>query len=178
MKLREPEQFLEKFEDMELPPEATEKDVDKFMEDNSELMDDLAGNPSLPEKFEDAVPEYTKKERYAPEDLAATFFKMQAPKLSRLLHEMSAKQLRRIIFNVVSFPLIDTKYAPKVQEEKDAVYLMTEMMFNKSIMQLTIEMQKAEAAMLKQETNPEENVSIAKPALEELIEKELTKEKV
>lgn len=144
----------EKFEDMELPPEAEE-----------------AKKEDLPVNFEDAVPQYTKKEQYAPEDLAATFFKMQAPKLSRLLHEMSAKQLRRIIFNVVSFPLIDTKYAPKVQEEKDAVYLMTEMVFNRTIMTLTAEMAKAEKAM----QNPQEDVTMGKPVLEELIEKELTK---
>ena len=84
---------------------------------------------------------------------------------------MSAKQLRRIIFNVVSFPLIDTKYAPKVQEEKDAVYLMTEMVFNRTIMTLTAEMAKAEKAM----QNPQEDVTMGKPVLEELIEKELTK---
>lgn len=165
------------------PVESDEDALINALEDTENLSDNNFGTETvkkeeLPALFEDAVPEYTKKEQHDPADLAATFFKMQAPRLDRLLDKMSAKQLRRLIFNAVSYPLVDRKYAPRVQEEKDAAYLVAEMVFNRAIMQLTVEMQKAQNEMDKQNnsTNTEDNVTMGKPSLNELIDKQLTNE--
>jgi hypothetical protein len=86
---------------------------------------------------------------YSEADIAASFFSMQAPRLDKLLNKMSAKQLRRLIFNASSYPLVDRKYNPKTQDERDAAYLIAEMVLNRSIMQLHFEMQRVEEDLQK-----------------------------
>lgn len=85
------------------------------------------------------------------EDIAAVFFKMQQPRLKILLSKMSSKQLRRVIFNAVSYPMVEKEYAPRTKEERDALYLVHEMTLNKTIMQLSFEMNKADNALKEQE---------------------------
>lgn len=86
-----------------------------------------------------------------PEDIAAAFFMKEKPRLKFLLKNLSAKQLRRVIMNVASFPLTDPGDLPKTKEEKDVAYIFSEMTLNKSVMILTKEMQKAEEALKKQQ---------------------------
>jgi hypothetical protein len=92
----------------------------------------------------------------APEDLAAAFFRLQGPRLKELLSKLNAKQLRRVVLNACSYPFTEKAYNPRTQTEKQTLYLIHEMVLNRSIMQLHFEMQKAEEAANKQETNPPE----------------------
>lgn len=89
-----------------------------------------------------------------PEDVAAAFFKKEKPVLKMLLSKMSAKEIRRTVMNAAAFPLIDKGDVPTTPEGKRAVLLIEEMLMNKSLMVLTQEFQKAEAAMNKQKEQP------------------------
>lgn len=164
------EQMVEEI--MQLSPEKNAELAEKNLADF---------RATLPENFEDAKPVVNEKPSYKPEDLAATFFAMQAPKLDNLLNNMSAKQMRRVLFNAVSYPLVDRKYHPRTQEEKDVAYLVGEMVLNRTIMQLSFEMAKADEDMKKQATNEEQDVnmnteSMVKPVMNELVEKQMEKD--
>jgi hypothetical protein len=88
-----------------------------------------------------------------PADMAAIFFKMHQPRLNMIINQLSAKQLRRVIFNATSYPFVSREYAPRDENEKAAAFLMSEMMLNKAIMQLQFEMEKAEKAFLEQQNS-------------------------
>ena len=83
----------------------------------------------------------------ASEDLAASFFRLEQPRLKILLSKLTSKQLRRVIFNASSYPFVDKAYNPRTDTERQAAYLVSEMVTNKMIMQLSFEMQQAEKAM-------------------------------
>lgn len=85
----------------------------------------------------------------SPADMAASFFTLNEKKLHSLIRNMSIRQLRRMIMAVASFPL-KGEYAPKTPEEKNAAYLFNEMCFNRSIMQLQLEMKRADEANKKE----------------------------
>lgn len=92
--------------------------------------------------------------RFDPADVTAAFFKKQKPVLKRLLSQMSAKQMRRFVMNVAAFPLVDKGDLPQTQQEKDAAYIFSEMSLNKSLMIMTEEFKRTEAAMNKQKEQP------------------------
>lgn len=94
----------------------------------------------------------TQQEVHQPEDIAAAFFKLNQAKLERQLSNLSSKQLRRVIFNACSYPFVDKEYKPRTEEEKQVAYVIHELMLNKTIMTLSFEMQEAEKALKKQET--------------------------
>ena len=81
-----------------------------------------------------------------PEDLAASFFSLEQPKLNKLLLELSQRQLRRLVFQLVSHPFTPTQYVATSEEERKAFYLGDQMIHNRMIMQLHFEMQKADEA--------------------------------
>lgn len=93
----------------------------------------------------------TESEGKQPEDVAAVFFRMQAPKFRELLTKMAPYQLRRAILNAVVYPLIDTQYDPETEEERQFAYLVHELMLNKTIMQLAYEQQKVEEGLQKEQ---------------------------
>jgi hypothetical protein len=94
---------------------------------------------------------------HKPEDIASAFFSMEKPNLKKLLKEMSSKQLRRVIMNVASFPMIEPGDKLQTEYEKRAAYLFNEMVTNKTIIQLSYEMQRAEEAAKQLEQGVEEN---------------------
>lgn len=127
------------------------------------------------------VPEGTGKiavstqEKPNPEDLAAVFFKGQKPKLQAILAGLSAKQLRRVVYNAVAYPLVEKFMLPRTKEERDALYLIHEMVLNKTVMQLHFEMQKAEEA---DKMGTQEEHSLVKESVLETVASKLeTKEK-
>lgn len=92
-----------------------------------------------------------RQEVHNPEDIAAAFFKKEKNSLINLLKTLSAKQMRRTLMHVVSYPMIGPGEIHLSDVEKRCAYLINEMMFNKNVMQLAYEMQKVEAAQNKQE---------------------------
>lgn len=107
-----------------------------------------------------------------PEDLAAVFFKGQKPKLQALLSKMSAKQLRRVLYNAVAYPLVEKFNLPRTQDERDALYLVHEMVLNKTVMQLHFEMTKAEDAV---KMGTQEEHSLVKESTVEAVANKLEK---
>lgn len=93
---------------------------------------------------EDSTTTVAVQDTHKPEDVAAAFFKLNSNKLELLLDKLSAKQLRRVIFNACAYPFVDVKYNPRTDEERQTAYVVHEMMLNKTIMQLSYEMQLAE----------------------------------
>lgn len=127
-----------------------EEEVVKLPDEISNLieaLDTLKDNGGLPlvEPTEVKV-----QEQHNPEDVAAAFFGMQKAKYQTLLAKMAPYQLRRAIMNAVSYPFVDKEYLPETDEEKQFAYLTGELMLNKTIMQLSFEMQQAEKASSQQ----------------------------
>jgi hypothetical protein len=91
-------------------------------------------------------PKVTVQEAHKPEDIAAAFFRLNKAKLERQLVNMSAKQMRRLLMNVCSYPFVDKAYMPKDDEERQIAHTVHEMLLNRTIMQLSFEMQAAEKA--------------------------------
>ncbi len=81
-----------------------------------------------------------------PEDLAAAFFSLEQPRFKKIVDGLSQRQLKRLLFQLVSHPFTPQQYAPSNQDEKDAFYLGDQMIHNRMIMQLHYEMQRAEQA--------------------------------
>lgn len=127
-------------------------EVEKLPEGNDVLLTDAPITP----------------EQHAPEDVAAQFFMMQKSRLFIMLDKLSAKQLRRLLFNVCSYPFVDKQYMPRTEEEKSTAFLVHELMLNKTIMQLSFEMQKAEEGLKKQE----EDVKLNSEVKDEEVNKE------
>lgn len=94
---------------------------------------------------------------HQPEDIAAAFFQRSKPVLKKLLGTMSAKQMRRFVMHVGSYPHHDKGDLPRTEEEKKAAYILNEMMFNKTIMQLAAEAQKVDEAQKQEELQKELN---------------------
>lgn len=105
----------------------------------------------------------TVQEAHKPEDIAATFFRMEKIKFQMLLSKMAPYQLRRAIMNAVSYPFTDEEYLPETQEERDFAYLAGELMLNKTIMQLAFEQQQVEKAQQEALQNVEEVATIQEP---------------
>lgn len=124
------EKLVEEIQQLEIALENTENAQD------TNFGNEMASSEELPNVTE----------ANNPEDVAAVFFSMNQKKLSMLLDKLSAKQLRRVIFNACSYPFVDKQYTPRTDEEKSAAYLVHEMVLNKTIMQLSFEMQKADEA--------------------------------
>lgn len=101
-----------------------------------------------PEALEAAmVAKEQTKELHNPADVAAAMFTKRLPILQKIVKQLSMKQLKRLIMNVSSYPLVDDKYKPQSQLEKDAAYHFSEMVNEKTIMQLYLEQEKALSAM-------------------------------
>lgn len=108
------------------------------------------------EQLEQQLAEAAKNpDLHSPADIAAAFFMMQGPKLARNLEKMSVKQLRRMIMYVASFPLNDKTFKPKTDKEASAAYTFNEMTFNRAIMQLQAEYDKASKTSQKEIDNTE-----------------------
>lgn len=82
----------------------------------------------------------------APEDVATAFFLLEAPRLNAAVDQMSKNQMIRFIKNLVAYPLVPAGQELKSELEKNAFYLATQMIQNKTILQLHSEMQKVERA--------------------------------
>lgn len=102
---------------------------------------------SLTEPTNETNPEISvAPETHRPEDIAAAFFKKEKPRLRGLLMNMSAKQIRRFVMHVAAFPMHDAGDNPKTDAERRAAYLFNEMVTNKTLMILSLEMQKVDEA--------------------------------
>lgn len=113
--------------------------------------------PQTPEEVEQALNKAKDQiNRHNPEDVAAAFFKMEQPKFKKLIESLSHRQLKRLVFQLVSGPLVQQQYVATSEEEKRAYYLGDQMIYNRMIMQLSMEMQKAEEAVQKEKQNLEE----------------------
>lgn len=100
-------------------------------------------------------------EKHAPEDIAAAFFGMEQPNLKRLIDGLSHRQLKRLVFQLVSHPFTPAQYVPTSEEEKKAFYLGNEMIQNRMIMQLSMEMQKVHEAEQKQLNNDDASQGVS-----------------
>lgn len=96
---------------------------------------------------------------HAPEDIAAAFFQMQYPKFQSIVERLSFRALKRLIVTCAAYPLVPREYKVRNDEEKQALYLFSEMVQNKMIMQLAFEQQKVSNAM---ENNEDLNPSLIK----------------
>lgn len=87
-----------------------------------------------------------------PEDAAAAFFAMNEKRFVNLLSKTSLKGLKRVIYNVATYP-IGLRNVTLQEDEKELAYIFNEMVLNRSIMQLHLEMEKANKGL--EETKPE-----------------------
>lgn len=96
-----------------------------------------------------------------PEDAAAAFFSLEQPRFKELINNMSLRELKRLIYQLVSYPLTEKQYAPQTDIERKAFYIGNEMVQNRAMMQLHLEMKKVEEAQAledaSQPTNQGEN---------------------
>lgn len=95
-------------------------------------------------------------EQLSPADMAAAFYSLEQPRLKILVDDMSLRQIRRLFWNLVSYPFIKPENSLIDEVEKKAFYIAEQMMSNKAIMQLSLEMEKAEKAMAEQDKNSKE----------------------
>lgn len=87
----------------------------------------------------------------SPEDIAAAYFSLNQPKLKKAIDQMSLRQIRRLFWNLASYPFVPEEQKLKSDEEKSAFYVANEMISNKTIMLLHYEMQKVEEAQRKEQ---------------------------
>ena len=81
-------------------------------------------------------------------DKAAAFFQRSAHDLKILLDKMSLREMKRMIMNVSTYPYLDRNYEVKSGSvEAKASYRFNEIMWQKTIMQLQFEQEKALKAM-------------------------------
>lgn len=121
---------------------------------NDELVEQVEAIPVADESLvKEGDQRVIVQDQHKPEDIAAAFFKLNKAKLERQLSQLSAKQLRRVIFNSCSYPFVDKEYKPRTDEEKQVAYTVSEMMLNRTIMQLSFEMNAADEALKKQEND-------------------------
>lgn len=107
-----------------------------------------------------------KQNPHSPEDSAAAFFMKNQNLLRNAVNAMSSKQLRRFLYNLVSYPHVETGKEVKSQLEKEALHVANEMVMNKAVMQLAFELGKAEEAMKKEDAKTQQllETEIAKGA--------------
>jgi hypothetical protein len=95
-----------------------------------------------------------------PEDVAAAFFALEYPRFKAMLQTLSQNELVRLALNLAGNEFVPEANKLKTEKEKTAYYLGNQMIFNRSIMLLTYEMQKAEeAARLEEQSKQEENTN-------------------
>lgn len=112
-------------------------------------------------------------EKHNAEDIAAAFFTLEQPNLKRLLDDLSQRQMRRLIFQLVSYPFTPKEYKPTDELEKKAFYLGNEMIQNRMIMQLSLEMQKVQEAEQKQnEQNAQGEQNVGSTTTEPIVEQQ------
>lgn len=94
----------------------------------------------------DQVMDSVKNDKNTPEDIAAAFFTLEYPKFKALLNVLSMNELIRLCLNMAGKEFVPDANKLKSDNEKSAFYLADQMIFNRSIMLLSYEMQKAEQA--------------------------------
>ena len=99
----------------------------------------------------------TEQDTHTPADVAAVFFMRNKGILKQNLDKLSLRQIKRVLFAIAAYPLAG-EYNPKSDEEKAVAYLINEMMFNKSIMSLQAEIDRAEKTRQKEETEKMNNL--------------------
>lgn len=92
-----------------------------------------------------------KNGNHSPADVAAAFFSLEYPRFRALLNELSQNELIRLCLNLAGNEFVPEANRLKSEKEKSAYYLGNQMVFNRSIMQLQYEMDRAEAAQKAQE---------------------------
>lgn len=79
-----------------------------------------------------------------PADKAAAFFQRSAIDLNVLLNQMSLRALKRMVLNVATYPYLERDYTVKKgSTEEKASYRFNEMVWQKTLMQLQFEQEKA-----------------------------------
>lgn len=81
-----------------------------------------------------------------PEDIAAAFFKLEYPRFKAMLDTLSRNELERLCLNLAGGELVPIQNQLKSEKEKTAYYIADQMIFNRVIMRLSYEMQKAQEA--------------------------------
>lgn len=94
----------------------------------------------------------------SPEDIAAAFFQLEYPRYKSLISQLSRNELERLALNLAGGELVPMQNQLKSEKEKSAYYLGSQMSQNRVIMQLSVEMEKAEKAQaaLEEVNNKEE----------------------
>jgi hypothetical protein len=105
-----------------------------------------AGRIKMSEELQEITELPVETEKHNPSDIAAAFFFLNEKKFNNVLKTLSARQLRRVMMSVASYPL-KGDYNPRTENEKSAAYLFNEMTFNRSIMQLEEEARRFEQAL-------------------------------
>lgn len=95
--------------------------------------------------------------QHNPEDVAAAFFHLEYPRFKAMLNTLSMNELVRLCLNLAGNEFVPEQNKLKSEKEKTAYYLGNQMVFNRSIMQLTYEMQKVEEAQKLLEKNKQTN---------------------
>lgn len=100
---------------------------------------------------------------HTPADAAAAFFSLEYPRFRGMLNTLSHNELIRVCLNLAGNEFVPEQNKLKSDKERSAFYLGDQMIFNRSIMRLQLEMERAEQAqkMLdqneKQQETKEEN---------------------
>lgn len=118
------------------------------MSENNQTTEEVKPRKELSREDLEAM---VKGEKNTPEDVAAAFFTLEQPRLKVCIDKMSQNEMRRLLYNLVSYPLIKPGQELKSDLEKTAFYLANQMIENKQTMRLALELQKAEEAYQKQE---------------------------
>lgn len=92
---------------------------------------------------------------HGPEDIAAVFFQRHTPVFINAVNKLSFRQLKRVLINLTLGPLAPREYLPSKEIEKHAAYIGNELIFERVIMQLHVEMQRAQEAENKTLTSEE-----------------------
>lgn len=98
-----------------------------------------------------------------PGDKAAAFFQRSVVELKSLLEDMSLREIKRMILNVATYPFLDRNYEVKKGSiEAKASYRFNEMVWQKTIMQLQFEQEKAQKAMDEGKDKEQTNLTLTK----------------
>lgn len=85
-------------------------------------------------------------DKHNPEDIAAVFFQRHESEYVKYVNTLSNRGLKRLCMHLALGPLANKDYKMKDNNEKHAAYIGNELVMERVLMQLSVEVQKAEEA--------------------------------
>lgn len=106
------------------------------------------------EEIEEAILKEQIKDidKHSPADIAAAFMQLYEKKLHRQIHALGKKELQRVLLHVAFSGLSNRPYALQTDDEKRAAHSFSEVINQRMIMQLQMEIERAEKASQVEQT--------------------------